>query len=73
MSQEFYSLQRSLNGENLFISKNDMNKLTDDPNEALAFFSENHVKVWKKCNPSFSDASVIKMIKENGIISIKNN
>lgn len=71
MAQEFYSLQRIVNGKHLFISKNNMNELTDNPNEALAFFSENHINVWKTCNPTFKDANIVKMIKENGTISIK--
>ena len=58
MSQKFYSLQRISEGKSLFISKDDMNVLTDIPEDALRFFSENHVKVWKKCNPTFTDVTV---------------
>ena len=65
MSQKFYSLQRVSEGKRLFISKNDMNVLTDNPEEALSFFSENHVQVWKKCNPTFADATMVEMLKDD--------
>lgn len=71
MSQEFFALQRESEGEKLFISKNNMSVLTDKPEEALAFFSENHIEVWKKCNPQFQDAIPVKMIKCHDVISIK--
>ena len=63
MSQKFYSLQRVSEGKRLFISKDDMNLLTDNPEEALSFFSENHVHVWKKCNPTFTDVTMVEMLK----------
>ena len=65
MSQKFYSLQRVSEGKRLFISKDDMNLLTDNPEEALSFFSENHVQVWKKCNPIFADATMVEMLKDD--------
>lgn len=65
MSQKFYSLQRVSEGKRLFISKDDMNLLTDNPEEALSFFSENHVQVWKKCNPTFTDATMVEMLKDD--------
>ena len=65
MSQKFYSLQRVLEGKKLFISKEDMNALTDNPEDALRFFSENHVEVWKKCNPTFSDATMVEMLLDD--------
>lgn len=65
MSQKFYSLQRVSEGKKLFISKDDMNVLTDNPEEALAFFSENHIDVWKKCNPTFTDATMVEMLKDD--------
>lgn len=65
MSQKFYSLQRVSEGKELFISRDDMNVLTDNPEEALAFFSENHVEVWKKCNPTFADATMVEMLKDD--------
>lgn len=65
MSQKFYSLQMVSQGKMLFISKDDMNILTDNPEEALAFFSENHIDVWKKCNPTFADATIVKMLKDD--------
>lgn len=71
MSQKFYSLQRISEGKSLFISKDDMDVLTDNPEEALAFFSENHIEVWKKCNPQFKDAIPVKMIKCHDVISVK--
>ena len=71
MSQEFYSLQMVSEEKKLFISKEDMNVLTDNPEEALAFFSENHIEVWKKCNPQFKDAIPVKMIKCHDVISVK--
>lgn len=65
MSQKFYSLQRVSEGKRLFISKDDMNVLTDNPQEALSFFSENHVEVWKKCNPTFTDVTMVEMLKDD--------
>lgn len=65
MSQKFYSLQRVSEGKRLFISKDDMNVLTDNPEEALSFFSENHVQVWKKCNPTFTDVTMVEMLKDD--------
>ena len=65
MSQKFYSLQRILEGKSLFISKDDMNVLTDNPEDALRFFSENHVEVWKKCNPTFTDATMVEMLLDD--------
>lgn len=65
MSQKFYSLQRVLEGKRLFISKDDMNVLTDNPQDALAFFSENHIEVWKKCNPTFTNAIMVEMLKDD--------
>ena len=65
MSQKFYSLQRVSEGKRLFISKDDMNLLTDNPEEALSFFSENHIQVWKKCNPTFTDATMVEMLKDD--------
>ena len=65
MSQKFYSLQRVSEGKRLFISKDDMNVLTDNPEEALSFFSENHIQVWKKCNPTFADATMVEMLKDD--------
>ena len=65
MSQKFYSLQRILEGKSLFISKDDMNVLTDNPEDALRFFSENHVEVWKKCNPTFTDVIMVEMLLDD--------
>ena len=65
MSQNFYSLQMVSEGKKLFISKEDMNALTDNPEDALRFFSENHVEVWKKCNPTFSDATMVEMLLDD--------
>ena len=65
MSQKFYSLQRISEGKSLFISKDDMEVLTDNPEDALRFFSENHVEVWKKCNPTFSDATMVEMLLDD--------
>ena len=65
MSQKFYSLQRILEGKSLFISKDDMNVLTDNPENALRFFSENHVEVWKKCNPTFTDVIMVEMLLDD--------
>lgn len=65
MSQKFYSLQRVSEGKKLFVSKDDMNVLTDNPQEALSFFSENHVEVWKKCNPTFTDVTMVEMLKDD--------
>ena len=48
-----------------------MSVLTDKPEEALAFFSENHIEVWKKCNPQFKDAIPVKMIKCHDVIYVK--
>lgn len=71
MSQKFYSLQMVSGGKKLFISKDDMNVLTDNPEDALRFFSENHVEVWKKCNPTFTDATMVEMLKyDDGTIHI---
>ena len=39
-----------------------MNVLTDNPEDALRFFSENHVEVWKKCNPTFTDVTMVEML-----------
>ena len=70
MSQKFYSLQRISEGKSLFISKDDMEVLTDNPEDALRFFSENHVEVWKKCNPTFSDATMVEMLlDDDGTVS----
>ena len=70
MSQKFYSLQRVLEGKKLFISKEDMNVLTDNPEDALRFFSENHVEVWKKCNPTFTDVTMVEMLlDDDGTVS----
>lgn len=70
MSQKFYSLQRILEGKSLFISKDDMNVLTDNPEDALRFFSENHVEVWKKCNPTFTDVTMVEMLlDDDGTVS----
>ena len=65
MSQKFYSLQRISEGKSLFISKYDMDVLTDNPEDALRFFSENHVEVWKKCNPTFTDATIVEMLLDD--------
>ena len=65
MSQKFYSLQMVSEGKKLFISKEDMNVLTDNPEDALRFFSENHVEVWKKCNPTFTDAKMVEMLLDD--------
>ena len=65
MSQKFYSLQRISEGKSLFISKDDMNVLTDNPEDALRFFSENHVEVWEKCNPTFTDATMVEMLLDD--------
>ena len=65
MSQKFYSLQRISEGKSLFISKYDMDVLTDNPEDALRFFSENHVEVWKKCNPTFTDATMVEMLLDD--------
>ena len=70
MSQKFYSLQRILEGKSLFISKDDMNVLTDNPEDALRFFSENHAEVWKKCNPTFTDVTMVEMLlDDDGTVS----
>lgn len=70
MSQEFYSLQMVSEGKKLFISKEDMNVLTDNPEDALRFFSENHVEVWKKCNPTFTDVTIVEMLlDDDGTVS----
>ena len=70
MSQKFYSLQRVSEGKKLFISKEDMNVLTDNPEDALRFFSENHVEVWKKCNPTFADVTMVEMLlDDDGTVS----
>ena len=70
MSQKFYSLQRISEGKSLFISKYDMDVLTDNPEDALRFFSENHVEVWKKCNPTFTDATMVEMLlDDDGTVS----
>lgn len=65
MSQKFYSLQRISEGKSLFISKDEMDVLTDNPEDALRFFSENHVEVWKKCNPIFTDATMVEMLLDD--------
>ena len=52
-------------GKKLFISKEDMNVLTDNPEDAIRFFSENHVEVWKKCNPTFTDATMVEMLLDD--------
>ena len=70
MSQNFYSLQMVSEGKKLFISKEDMNVLTDNPEDALRFFSENHVEVWKKCNPTFTDVTMVEMLlDDDGTVS----
>ena len=70
MSQKFYSLQRISEGKSLFISKYDMDVLTDNPEDALRFFSENHVEVWKKCNPTFTDVTMVEMLlDDDGTVS----
>ena len=70
MSQKFYSLQRISEGKKLFISKEDMNVLTDNPEDALRFFNENHVEVWKKCNPTFTDVTMVEMLlDDDGTVS----
>ena len=70
MSQKFYSLQRISEGKSLFINKYDMDVLTDNPEDALRFFSENHVEVWKKCNPTFTDATMVEMLlDDDGTVS----
>ena len=70
MSQNFYSLQMVSEGKKLFISKEDMNVLTDNPEDALRFFSENHVEVWKKCNPTFTDVTIVEMLlDDDGTVS----
>ena len=70
MSQKFYSLQMVSEGKSLFISKDDMNVLTDNPEDALRFFSENHVEVWKKCNPTFTDVTMVEMLlDDDGTVS----
>ena len=70
MSQKFYSLQMVSEGKKLFISKEDMNVLTDNTEDALRFFSENHVEVWKKCNPTFTDVTMVEMLlDDDGTVS----
>ena len=57
-------------GKKLFISKEDMNVLTDNPEDAIRFFSENHVEVWKKCNPTFTDVTMVEMLlDDDGTVS----
>ena len=57
-------------GKKLFISKEDMNVLTDNPEDALRFFSKNHVEVWKKCNPTFTDVTMVEMLlDDDGTVS----
>ena len=70
MSQKFYSLQMISEGKKLFISKEDVNVLTDNSEDALRFFSENHVEVWKKCNPTFTDVTMVEMLlDDDGTVS----
>lgn len=72
MSKEFYALKREVDGRLLYISKNDFHCTTCDPNEALCFFSENHIKVWKKCNPNYADAiAVIMLSNDDGTVEEK--
>ena len=57
-------------GKKLFISKEDVNVLTDNSEDALRFFSENHVEVWKKCNPTFTDVTMVEMLlDDDGTVS----
>ena len=42
-----------------------MNVLTDKSEEALAFFSENHIEVWKKCSPTFTDVIMVEMLLDD--------
>lgn len=66
-----YSLQMICDGKKLFIDKNNMNALTDDLNNALLFFSENHINVWKKINPSFKDAIPVKIYYNDNCIYLE--
>lgn len=65
MSQKFYSLKRQTEKGWMYLSRDDLNGLTDNPEEARSFFSENHVKLWKKINPSFIDTVMVAMILED--------
>ena len=65
MSQKFYSLKRQTKNGLLYLSSNDLYELTDKPEEARAFFSENHVALWKKLNPSFNDTIMVSMVMED--------
>ena len=62
MSQKFYALKREVNGRLQYISSDDFHTVTDKPEKALCFFSENHIKVWKKCNPEYGDAIPANML-----------
>ena len=65
MSQKFYALKRQTENGLLYLSRNGLNELTANSEEARAFFSENHVALWKKINPSFSDTIMVSMVMED--------
>lgn len=70
MYKEYYALMKETNGEKYYISRNDMNVLTDDVKEALYFFSESHISVWRKCNPTITNTITVKVTETENEITV---
>lgn len=70
MYREYYALMQEESGERKYISRDNVTVLTDNIKEALLFFSENHISVWEKCNPTIKDIIPVKIIDDGEHISI---
>lgn len=70
MYREYYVLMKEESGERKFISRDDEKVLTDNIKEALYFFSENHISVWKKCNPTIKNTMPVKIIDDGKHIEV---
>ena len=64
MYSEYYALMKEESGERKYISRDNKKVLTDNIKEALYFFSENHISVWKKCNPTIKNTIPVMIIDD---------
>lgn len=61
MSKEYFVLIKEVEGNDVYVSKNDPDSVVPDLREALLFFSLNHIEVWRKCNPNVTDTIATKV------------
>lgn len=64
MYKEYYALMQEESGKRKYISRDDKTVLTDNIKEALYFFSENHISVWEKINPTIKNTIPVKIIDD---------